>query len=285
MAEKEKKRNKLRDIYRLIIYNDNTFEEVWQFRLSRLNMIALLGSFAILFVVIITLTIAFTPLREFIPGYPDGNMQRNILNTAIRLDSLEREIQIRGQYISNIKRLIEGKEPEEFEHYHDTNTNVEEVSFTRSKSDSLLRERIRSEQFNLSIGQEASQPGTNLANIHFFTPLKGIITNPFNPERHHYGVDIVASPDEVVKAILEGTVTMATWTLETGYILQVQHDNNLISVYKHNADLMKETGSRVDAGDVIAIVGNSGELTTGPHLHFELWYKGNPLDPEKYINF
>ncbi len=285
MAKKEKKRNKLRDIYRLIIYNDNTFEEVGQFRLSRLNVIALLGSFAILFVVLITLTIAFTPLREFIPGYPDGNMQRNILNNAIRLDSLEREIQLRGQYISNVKRLIEGKEPEEFEHYYDTNTSNEAVSFTRSKSDSLLRERIRSEQFNLSIGQEVNQPSTNLANMHFFVPIKGLITNRFDPEKYHYGVDIVATPDEVVKAIMNGTVTMATWTLETGYILQIQHDNNLVSVYKHNANLMKETGSRVNAGDVIAIVGNSGELTTGPHLHFELWYKGNPLDPEKYIDF
>ncbi len=285
MTKKDKKRNKLRDIYRLILYNDNTFEEVWQFRLSRLNIIALSGSAAILFIIIITLTIAFTPIREFIPGYPDGKMQRNILNNAIRLDSLEREIELRGQYINNLKRLIEGKDPMDYEYNYDTTATAETISFDRSKSDSILRERVKNEQFNLSIEQENNTKSTNLASIHFFSPVKGLITNPYDPEKNHYGVDIVAAPDEVVKATLDGTITMATWTLETGYIIQIQHENDLISVYKHNADLMKETGNHVAAGDIIAIIGNSGELTTGPHLHFELWHKGNPLNPEKYINF
>ncbi len=121
--------------------------------------------------------------------------------------------------------------------------------------------------------------------MHFFPPVKGIITRGFNPMEGHYGIDMVAAPNEVVKATLDGTVTMSTWTLETGYVIQIQHDYELISVYKHNATLFKSVGQKVVAGDAIAIVGNSGELTTGPHLHFELWHDRVPLNPVEYIVF
>ena len=124
-----------------------------------------------------------------------------------------------------------------------------------------------------------------LDKLHFFTPVRGMVTNSFNPSNNHFGTDIVAGPNEVVKATLAGTVIMATWTLETGYVIEIQHDNNLISVYKHNAELLQKVGLRVKAGDAIAIIGNSGELTTGPHLHFELWQNGVALNPENFIVF
>ncbi|MFC2129595.1 M23 family metallopeptidase, partial [Bacteroidota bacterium] len=161
----------------------------------------------------------------------------------------------------------------------------DDIVFTRSENDSILREQVEAEeQFRLSVIEQNSI-GKNLHELHFFTPVQGIITNSFNPLENHYGVDLVAGPNEVVKATLDGTVTLAAWTLETGYVVQIQHGNNLMSVYKHNAELFKSEGQIVNAGDAIAVIGNSGELTTGPHLHFELWHNGVPLDPVKYIVF
>ena len=121
--------------------------------------------------------------------------------------------------------------------------------------------------------------------LHFFTPLKGLVTNHFNLSENHYGIDIVSKPDEVILAVLDGTVTLSAWTLETGYIIEIQHSANLISVYKHLSQRLKETGSKVRAGEAIAIIGNTGELSSGPHLHFELWRNGIPLNPESYIMF
>jgi murein DD-endopeptidase MepM/ murein hydrolase activator NlpD len=163
--------------------------------------------------------------------------------------------------------------------------NQQEITFIRSTNDSLLRRQVEAEeQFRLSVLDEENTDH-NLYDMHFFTPVDGIITRSFNPMEGHYGIDLVAAPNEVVKAALDGTVTMSTWTLETGYVIQVQHDYELISVYKHNATLFKLVGQKVVAGDAIAIVGNSGELTTGPHLHFELWHDRVPLNPADYIVF
>ncbi|HPV57186.1 MAG TPA: M23 family metallopeptidase, partial [Tenuifilaceae bacterium] len=121
--------------------------------------------------------------------------------------------------------------------------------------------------------------------IYFIPPVKGVVTNGYNPMVYHYGIDLVAAPNEVVLSIAKGTIILSNWTLETGYTLSIQHDNNFISVYKHNSKLLKRQGDRVDAGEAIAIIGNSGELTTGPHLHFELWQNGHSVDPAKFINF
>ena len=148
-----------------------------------------------------------------------------------------------------------------------------------------MREYFRDEeQFGIDIDTKNQAIG-GISQIHFFPPVKGLVTNSFNSLADHYGTDIVAASNEVVKATLEGTVIMATWTLETGWVIQIQHKNNLISIYKHNAELLKRVGDFVEVGEAIAIIGNSGELTTGPHLHFELWYLGIPLDPEDYISF
>ena len=287
MANKQKRgfAEKLKDRFRLIIYNDQTFEEVWFLRLSKLNFIALFSSIFIFLVVGIFALIAYTSIREFIPGYPDGNMRRTILMNALRLDSLENEIRMRDNYFNNLNAIISGEEPDNMLSTSDTLTDYGEIEFTKSVEDSILRVQIEvEEQYNLSVVDNIN-PTSGLAGIHFFAPIRGYVSNPFDANNNHFGTDIVAAPNEVVKVTLDGTVIMASWTVETGYVLQVQHENNLISIYKHNAELLKKTGNVVKAGDAIAIIGNSGELTTGPHLHFELWYNGTPIDPEEYIVF
>ena len=164
----------------------------------------------------------------------------------------------------------------------------ENITFSKSVEDSLLRIQIeQEEQYNLSTSEyEENNKGSKIINQHFFTPLKGVVTSKFNPVDNHFGTDIVAESNTIVSAVLDGTVVMAGWTLETGYIIEIQHANNIISVYKHNAKLLKDIGTVVRAGETISIIGNSGELyTSGPHLHFELWHNGTPIDPEQYIIF
>ena len=286
--QQEKKRSffqKLRNKYRLIIYNDDTFEEVWFFRLSRLNVIAVLGTSTIVLIVLVSLLIAFTSLKEFIPGYPEGNLRMQIIANNQKLDSLEQELTLREQYLNNISRIMSGKTPKEQTSYQDSTVPTKNINFKKSKHDSILRKQIEEEEkYTLSVNYNKPQK-RDLSQIHFFTPVKGIITNSFNAKKHHYGTDIVASKDMVVVATLDGTVSLANWTLKTGYVIQLQHANNILSVYKHNAELLKEVGDHVKAGEAIAIIGNSGELSSGPHLHFELWQDGSPLNPENYIVF
>ena len=156
---------------------------------------------------------------------------------------------------------------------------------TISKEDSILREKVASEeQYSISNSSGKNQID-NLGEIHFYTPVKGIVTSSFDASKNHFGTDIVANPNQVVFACLDGTVISSTWSSEYGYVIQIQHEGNLISAYKHNSELLKKAGTVVKAGESIAIIGNSGELTTGPHLHFELWYAGKALNPEDYINF
>jgi len=274
--------------FRITIYNDYTFEEIWQTRLTKIGTFVLLGTIVVSLIVLTTILIAFTNLREFIPGYPDGNMRRDIIMTAFRLDSLENELYIRDQYFSNINAIISGKEPVDFQSLQDTSKNYENITFSKSAEDSLLRMQIeQEEQYNLSASaNENNIRGNQIINQHFFAPLKGMVSDKFSPVDNHFGTDIVAESNTVVSAVLDGTVIMAGWTLETGYVIEIQHGNNIISVYKHNAELLKDIGTFVKAGETISIIGNSGELyTSGPHLHFELWHNGTPIDPEKYIIF
>ncbi len=277
--------DRFRDKFRVTVYNDNTYKEVWFIRLSRINFLALIGGITLLIIAGVFSLVAYTGIREFIPGYPDGNMRRNILINALKLDSLEKEMQMRDQYFANLNAIISGGQPDNMLNTADTSVRYEKIEFKKSAEDSLLRHQIEEEeQYNLSVPAKTSIP-KRLSSIYFFTPLRGMVTNSFNARLNHFGTDIVAGPNEVVKATLDGTVIMAAWTLETGYVIQVQHKYNLISVYKHNAELLKEVGNIVKAGEPVAIMGNSGELTTGPHLHFELWYNGTPLDPEQYVVF
>ena len=287
MSEKVPRKllQKLTHKYRMVLLNEDTFEEVGNLRLTRLNLIAIVGIVLILLVFITYVLIAFTNIRELIPGYPDAAMRQQIRINAMKLDSLAYEQSMRDQYFDNLNRIISGDMPEM---YMNDSTGIignGEINFGRSSNDSLLRQQVEAEeQFRLSVLND-NQENKKFYDLHFFTPVEGIITGSFSPADGHFGVDLVAEPDAVVKATLDGTVTMSTWTLETGYVIQIQHDYEIISVYKHNASLFKTAGEKVAAGDAIAIVGNSGELTTGPHLHFELWHDRVPLDPADYIVF
>ncbi len=288
MAEKKDKKSfiqKFRHKYRLSIYRDETFEEVLNLRLSKMNVLALVSALTLIFLVIVISIIAYTPARELIPGYPDENTIRNIRLNAHRLDSLELEMKKRDTYFENIRRIVSGEEPEQLHNPKDTVVKKGSITFQRSREDSLLRNMLESDAPYSLLYQDSRRTKSSLSNVLLFPPVKGMITNSFNPAEDHYGTDVVAAPNEVVKATLGGTVIIASWTLETGHVIQVQHETNLISVYKHNAELLKGVGDHVTAGEPIAIVGNSGELTTGPHLHFELWHNGSPLNPENYVTF
>jgi murein DD-endopeptidase MepM/ murein hydrolase activator NlpD len=277
--------DKIKNLYRLSIYRDETYEEVLNLRLTRLNVFAVGGTILIIFLAIVVSIIAYTPVREFIPGYPDENTLRNIHENAQRVDSLIIEIQRRDRYFENMKLIIAGQKTNNYENAKDTNVKYDQIEFSRSSDDSDIRQKFEdNSEYNLSVVNTKTTIGS-ISQLHFFPPVKGLVTNSFNSSQSHYGTDIVSGANEVVKSTLDGTITMATWTLETGWVIQVQHANNLISIYKHNAELLKRVGDYVRAGDPIAIIGNSGELTTGPHLHIELWYSGVPLNPQDYISF
>ena len=285
MANKKSFFKRLKYKYRLVILNDYSFEEVVSVRLTKMNVFSIIGTSTILLIAMVTILIAFTPIREYIPGYPDGSLRHDLIMNAVLLDSLENEIRIREQFMGNLRDIIAGREPRIFEYSPDTNMRIDEISFARSRQDSVLRAQIEGEeQFNIQVSQEMILTGNPIA-THFLPPTKGLIINRFNPEQNHFGVDLVTDVNQPVLAVMEGTVIFANWTLETGYVIQIQHNNNFLSLYKHNAELLKRVGEYVNAGEAIAIVGNSGELTTGPHLHFELWQNGAPLNPESHILF
>jgi hypothetical protein len=279
---------RLKDRYRLIIYNDNTLQEVGSLRLKGFNLLWIMGALGIILIVLTYILIAFTSVRELLPDNPSNKVHRITIMNALKLDSLEHQLIIRDMYINNIKLIMEGKTPTNLSSFNkDSLVKEKNIKFTRSEQDSIFRKQVEAEeQFNTSYSiQNKSQAASNIFQIHFFTPLRGVITSSYNPAINHYGIDIVAGPNEVIKSVSDGTVILSSWTLETGYVIEIQHSNNLISVYKHNAELLKKVGAHVDAGDAISIVGNSGELTSGPHLHFELWYNGTPINPEDYIVF
>lgn len=279
--------HKLHDKYRLVLMNDDTFEEKLSFRLTRFNVFIFFGALTIFLVVATTYLIAFTPLREYIPGYGDFNTRKVLRELTLKADSLETSLRQKDLYILNIRNIVEGREI--LDHIPDTmaglgNYQIDELP--RSREDSILRVEME------SMGQYASSwvgadvnPGNNINQFFFFPPVKGLVTNYFDPARGHFGVDLVADTNEAIKSTLDGTVIFAGWTLETGYTISIQHTNNLVTVYKHNSVLLKQEGNLVRAGEVIAIIGDSGMLSTGPHLHFELWFNGNPVNPLDYIIF
>ncbi|WP_430813331.1 M23 family metallopeptidase [Carboxylicivirga sp. RSCT41] len=292
MAKEEKGNKlvkKLRHKYRLAIFNEQTYEEVFGMRLSRLNVFTIAGVSLVVLVVMVIFLIAFTGLREYIPGYPDGQQRRSIIQNSQRVDSLIMEIERRDRFFNDIRAIVAGEVPagalpEDVEDAEGEKAS-NKVVFKKSEEDSIFREQVeREEKFNLAVFDEKSKK-FELEHSFLFTPLKGVVVSKFGETQGHYGVDIVAKPGSRVSAVLDGTVVFTGWTVETGYVIQIQHSNNLISLYKHNESLLKSMGDKVQAGEAIANVGNSGELTTGPHLHFELWYNGVPLDAEQYMSF
>jgi len=235
--------------------------------------------------------IAFTPLKEYIPGYTDVTLSRRVNTLLRKTDSLEKTTAQKNIYVQHIKSIIDGKEilSDSLDGIENAEkSDYEAISYTRSIEDSLLREEYENEtSYDLyyNENEERSFAVSSRSNFTFFTPLKGIITSEFDLAHQHYGIDIVSKKNEAVKATLDGTVIFSEWTVETGHIIGIQHQGNFISVYKHNSVLLKKQGNIVKAGEAIAIVGESGELSTGTHLHFELWYNGTPVDPKEFIAF
>ena len=277
---------KIKHKYRLIIMNDSTLDEKFSFRLSRLNVIAFFCGFSLFIFVCFLLLVGYTPLNEYVPGKASSRLYKELVAIALKADSLEDALLKNELYIKNISTIITGGNPVEIlNETPNLSTNLEsEISFKKSKEDSLLRVSVESED-KLSIFASEKTTKVGLENLLFFTPVKGVITNGFNRKKEHFGTDIVAKENEPVKCVCEGVVIISNWTPETGYVIGIQHENSLFSLYKHNSKLFKKVGDRVKSGDAIAIIGNSGELSSGPHLHFELWHQGNPLDPEDYISF
>ncbi len=287
-ARRKQLMRKLRNKYRAVLINESTYEERFSFRLSRINVILLAVVLFIFNALFVSAIIVYTPLKEFIPGYSDQKVKMNAYRAMATADSLDRAMAIRDAYIDNLRNVLSGNLPADR-----ITLTVPAVQapaaadLQPSMADSLLREKVRAEEaYSVhSTGSAATLDRFGLPGLLFFPPLRGVVTSTFNPGEGHYGIDIVTKADEAVKACLDGTVILASWTSDAGYVIQVQHTLDLVSIYKHNAVLLKKTGDHVKAGEAIAIVGNSGELTTGPHLHFELWSGGRAVDPQTYIGF
>ena len=284
---KKGKEKKVPNLYKLVIFNEATLHEKFSINLTKVNVFTYIGLFTILISFLVSILFIVTPLNNLLPRYHDVGLRTKIEKNTVKIDSLHSEIIIRDLFFKNLKNIIEGKNMDSIGLATDTTfiKNLDEVAFSKTKHDSVLKELIQQEE-DLYLSMVSPQKeGTGIENINFIKPVEGMISNPFDEAEAHYGIDIVAPEDEPILSTLSGTVTMATWTVETGFVIQVQHDNNLMSIYKHNSELLKEVGNRVQAGEPIAIIGNSGEYTTGVHLHFELWFNGIPLNPEKYIAF
>ncbi len=283
----ENKRNftqKLLHKYRLIVLNEDTFEEKISFKLTRLNVFVVVTVAVILLIAGTTVLIAFTGLREYIPGYSSTALKQRAVELAYKTDSLQTVVELNNQYLSSVKRVLSGDiKSEEFNRDSLLETDrldPEEVDLKPSKEDSLLRDVVNQEdKYNFL------ETATSKANYALFAPLKGPFSEKYNIKDKHFGVDIVASQNAPVKSVADGTVVFAGWTSETGNVIIIEHSYGLLSVYKHNASLTKEQGERVQKGEVIATAGSTGEFSTGPHLHFELWNEGRPVNPVDFIDF
>lgn len=277
-------KEKLISKYRLVILNEDTFEEKISFKLTRLNVFILGGLFSILLIVGTIFLIAFTPLREYIPGYSSIKLKKEATQLVYKVDSLEQVLKVNNVYIEKIRKLLTGEIADvQFDkdsvlqsiHYDKDTINLEP-----SNIDLEFRQEIESTD-RYSIFDQAIKG----AEIVFFAPVSGIITDGYNLETKHFAVDIAVEMGTPVKSVADGTVIFAEWTADTGHVIIIEHTGGFISVYKHNTSLHKQQGDLVKSGEVIASAGNTGEFSTGPHLHFELWNEGYSVDPTNYIDF
>lgn len=281
---KKKISEKLLDKYRLVILNDDTFEEKLSFNLTRLNVFVVVTVAVILLIALTTVLIAFTGLREYIPGYSSTALKQRAVELAYKTDSLQTVVELNNQYISSIQKVLTGDvKPVELNRdslLESQRMEPQDIDLAPIKEDTLLREIVAQEdKYNFL------ETATSRANYALFPPLKGPVSEGYNLKDRHYGVDIVAAHNAPVKSVADGTVIFTGWTSQTGNVIIVEHSYGLLSVYKHNASLTKEQGERVKKGEVIATAGSTGEFSTGPHLHFELWSEGQPVNPLDFIDF
>ncbi|MBR2063872.1 MAG: M23 family metallopeptidase [Bacteroidales bacterium] len=271
--------------FRLAVIDDRTHKHLFNLHFTRTGFFVGLVSILVVLTALVYSLIAFTPVRTFIPGYPDAHSKRAAIQNAMRIDSLENVIYRWELYSENLRRVVDGEEPLKIDSIINARSSrpvsQEELAELALK-DSLLRQHVKDEEkFGISDRDKRNLP---IEGMHFFTPLKGVVSQGYDPAVHPF-VDITAPAGSVVKATLDGTVIYDGWSEEAGYTIQIQHDGEIISIYKHNEKLLKKSGDKVTAGSPIALVGSTGSLSTGDHLHFELWHKGESVDPTKYISF
>lgn len=283
----------LKNKYRLTVYNDTTLDQLWQLRISGLGAMVSGMLVTWILIIVVSVLIAFTGLREFIPGYPDATTREKLVNNALLADSLDQALRQWERHLNNISLLLAGKAPLPIDTKRPDSVYLHDAAtpYVPSREDSLLRREIEeNDHYSPRVpaptgGSRPLATTSSIENLFLFPPVQGAITDSFNIKTNHTAIDVVTQPHTPVMAVLDGTVVFAEWIPATGHVLQIQHDYGVLSVYKHNAKLLKKQGDRVRAGEAVAIAGNSGELTTGPHLHFELWHNGAPVDPLRYIRF
>ena len=286
---KEKKDNKkfarkLLHKYRMVILNEDTFEERLSFKLTKLNVFVAVSLGIIILIAGTTFLIAFTGLREYIPGYSSANLKKQATELAYKTDSLQTALMLNNQYYESIRKVLTG-DLKPMILNRDSLVKSQQMDpslfdLSSSKADSLLREEVAQEdKYNV-----LETAGTQME-FALFPPVKGTISEKYNLKSRHYAVDVVVAKNAPVKAAADGRVIFSEWSAATGYVMIIEHNYGLLSVYKHNLSLTKEQGDFVRSGEVIALAGSSGELSTGPHLHFELWKDGNPVNPSDYIYF
>jgi murein DD-endopeptidase MepM/ murein hydrolase activator NlpD len=288
MSEKRLKRKilkkKLFTKNRLVILNEETFEEVFSLRLTLMNVFVVATIGAVLIIFVTTYIIAFTPLREYIPGYASTKLKKDATELALKSDSLANALKKNEAYIASIKKVLTGDlDFAKFSKDSITTSDLEPVSeedLKISKAELKLREEVaREDKFNLF---EKAKPKTGVV---LFPPIKGMVTEKFNPKIKHYAVDVAVAKNTPIKSILNGTVIFADWTPTTGNVVIIRHNNGFISAYKHAASVTVSQGDKVRSGEVVALAGSTGQESTGVHLHFELWKDGYPIDPSVFIEF
>ena len=282
---------KLNRKYDFLMSHDETGRPMFSFKLNMLNLVLVIIGIALLLIVITTFIIAFTPLREYIPGYSDTNLNREVYQLNLRADSLCREMDKKDIYFDNLKKIVEG-----YDFAADSalaSLNIYEplpkgvtdtITLKKSVQDSILRAEYEAQnQYNL-FGPDYLPPAKPSSLVkNFFVPLNGSIINGFNPNSGHFGIDIATDGDHIINATLDGTVVFSSWSINNGYCIGIQHEDSYFSVYKHNATLLKKEGDYVKAGEAIAILGRSGEAEESEHLHFELWHDGIAINPAEYM--
>ncbi len=286
-TKKRRHRTKLRAKYVLSIMDDKNFAPKFSLRLSILNVFTLVAALAIVLIFIVYLVIAYTPLKEYIiPNYPVMEEREKIVQNAQFVDSIEYQMRLYSQKMQILQTILNGDDPSEYENIDSivvaTTEKYANLNFDLSPADSMLRMEIQ-ENEALNVNFRANTAGIRIENLFFYPPVNGVISSNFSSG--HNGTDVVAAENSIIHSVLDGTVILDTWTVETGYTIIIQHSNDFISVYKHNSKLLKKTGDHVVAGEGIALLGNTGDLTLGPHLHFELWQEGKPVNSENYIVF
>ncbi|MBQ0024565.1 MAG: M23 family metallopeptidase [Bacteroidales bacterium] len=286
MAKQERKDKTPVKIIRIALIDDDSHKELFNLKASKGNAITILVTAVLAIMALTYCLFAFTGLRYAIPGYPTRKTQEMAVDNLMRIDSLENIVRTWDFQITNLRRIALGQEPltadslaRESQARELDGLEIEALA----KSDSLLREQVKqTELFNISA--KNAKP-SQIEGLHFYPPVKGIVTQEFNKLAGHPFIDVTAPENTSICSILDGTVISAEWNDKTGYTIQIQHDHNIVSVYKHNEKLLRKAGDKVSAGTPVAIIGNTGELSTGTHLHFELWHNGEAVNPALYITF